>query len=151
MKHIIICSVLMILGCHSPNNNGNFTLSDSFKTYWFDGTAEISSFKLTQSRYGEAREGSAVLIYVTEDFLRNEQVKANKKSKQSKTVLKLNRTKNFITGIYPYSIMNSSFTYLEEKKSLAKITTSIQEWCGQAYLQLNKKNNLNIESHSYFE
>ena len=151
MKHIIICSVLMTLGCHSPNKNGNFTPSDSFKTYWFDGTAEISSFKLTQSRYGEAREGSAVLIYVTEDFLENEQVKANKKSKQSKTVLKLNRTKNFITGIYPYSIMNSSFTYLEEKKSLAKITTSIQEWCGQAYLQLNKKNNLNIESHSYFE
>ena len=144
MKHIVICSVLMILSCHSPNKNGNFTLSDSFKTYWFDGTAEISSFKLTQSRYGEAREGSAVLIYVTEDFIENEQVKANKKSKQSKTVLKLNRTKNFITGIYPYSIMNSSFTYLEEKKSLAKITTSIQEWCGQAYLQLNKKNNLNI-------
>ena len=47
--------------------------------------------------------------------------------------------------------MNSSFTYLEEKDPLAKITTSIQEWCGQAYLQLNKKNRLQIESHSYFE
>ena len=47
--------------------------------------------------------------------------------------------------------MNSSFTYLDEKDPLAKITTSIQEWCGQSYLQLNKKNIFNIISHSYFE
>ena len=155
MKHLIICLLALILGCQSPTNSStsdqDFRLTSDFKNYWFDGTAEISSFKLVQSRYGEAREGEAVLIFVTEDFLTKEQVKANQKSEKSKTVLKLNRTKNFVTGIYPYSIMNSSFTYLGEKDPLAKITTSIQEWCGQAYLQLNKKNRLQIESHSYFE
>ena len=155
MKHIIIIVTAFILGCQSPNTNTsydqNVELSSSFKDYWYDGNAEISSFNLTQSRYGEPREGEAILIYVTEDFLVNEQVKSNVKSKNSKSALKLNRTKKFITGIYPYSIMNSSFTYLGQKDPLAKITTSIQEWCGQAYLQLNKKRGLSIASHSYFE
>ena len=139
MKHLIICLLALILGCQSPTNSStsyqDFRLTSDLKNYWFDGTAEISSFKLVQSRYGEAREGEAILIFVTEDFLTNEQVKANQKSEKSKAVLKLNRTKNFVTGIYPYYIMNSSFTYLEEKDPLAKITTSIQEWCGQAYIQ----------------
>ena len=65
-------------------------------------------------------KGKAVLIYVTEDFLNKEQVKANRKSKVSQTVLKLNRTKKFNTGIYPYSIMTSLFTRLGQKKPLAK-------------------------------
>ena len=155
MKYIIISFLALILGCQNQvstkNSDDHFTLNSDFKTYWFDGTAEISSFKLTQYRYGEPREGEAMLIYVTEDLLTNEQVKANRKSANSKLALKLNRTKNFFTGIYPYSIMNSSFTYLDEKDPLAKITTSIQEWCGQSYLQLNKKNIFNIISHSYFE
>lgn len=155
MKYTIICFLVLIFGCQTQNtkinSNDSFALSTDFKTYWFNGTAEISSFKLTQSRYSEPRDGEAMLIYVTEDFLIDKQVKANQKSNKSKLALKLNRTKKFVTGIYPYSIMNSSFTYLEEKNSLAKITTSIQEWCGQAYLQLNKKSILRIESHSYFE
>ena len=92
-----------------------------------------------------------MLIYVTEDFLNKEQVKANRKSKVSQTVLKLNRTKKFNTGIYPYSIMTSLFTRLGQKKPLEKITTSVQEWCGQAYTQLNRRETLQISSHSYFE
>jgi hypothetical protein len=111
----------------------------------------LSSYQLIQSRYGTPREGHAVLIYVTEDFLVKEQVKANKKSKASQMVLKLNRTKKFNTGIYPYSIMSSVFTQLGQTKPLAKITTSVQEWCGQAYTQLNRKERLEISSHSYFE
>ena len=155
MKYKIISLLALIFGCQTPISKNisddGFTLNSDFKTYWFDGTAEISSFELVQTRYGEPRNGQAVLIYVTEDFLTGIQVKANQKSKNSKTVLKLNRTKNFVTGIYPYSIMNSSFTYLNDNDPLVKITTSIQEWCGQTYLQLNKKNRLNIKSHSYFE
>lgn len=41
---------------------------DQFGEYWFQGKAEISSYDLTQYRYGEAREGEAVMIFVTEDF-----------------------------------------------------------------------------------
>ncbi len=43
-------------------------LSQAFKQHWFDGHAEISSYELTQSCYGEQRKGKAVLIFVTEDF-----------------------------------------------------------------------------------
>ena len=37
-------------------------LSADFKEYWYAGNAEITSYKLTQARYGELREGKAVLF-----------------------------------------------------------------------------------------
>ncbi len=127
-------------------------LSQEFKSHWFDGKAEINSYELTQSRYGEQRQGKAVLIFVTEDFLKEEQVKANRKSKSTVPVLKSNRTKNFLTGIYPYSIMNSSFSSLRKGHPFIKSVASIQEWCGQSYLQLNAdEEDLSLISHSYFE
>lgn len=127
-------------------------LSKEFKTHWFDGHAEISSYALVQSRYGEQRNGKAVLIYVTEDFLAKEQVKANQKSATTLPILKLNRTKYFLTGIYPYSIMSSTFNSMRKNHPLIKSVASIQEWCGQSYLQLNAKNEqLLLRSHSYFE
>ena len=131
---------------------GMAQLSQTFKNHWFDGFAEISSYELTQSRYGQQRIGKAVLIFVTEDFLVKEQVKANQKSKTTIPVLKSNRTKNFLTGIYPYSIMSSSFSSLRKKHPLIKTVASIQEWCGQSYLQLNAREKENtLISHSYFE
>lgn len=131
---------------------GMAQLSQTFKNHWFDGFAEISSYELTQSRYGQQRIGKAVLIFVTEDFLAKEQVKANQKSKTTIPVLKSNRTKNFLTGIYPYSIMSSSFSSLRKKHPLIKTVASIQEWCGQSYLQLNAREKENtLISHSYFE
>lgn len=127
-------------------------LSTNFKKHWFDGFAEINSYELTQSRYGEQRKGKAVFIFVTEDFLAKEQVKANQKSKTTIPVLKSNRTKSFLTGIYPYSIMSSSFSSLKKKHPLIKSVASIQEWCGQSYLQLNTGEKENtLVSHSYFE
>ena len=131
---------------------GMAQLGQNFKNHWFDGFAEINSYELTQSRYGQQRKGKAVLIFVTEDFLAKEQVKANQKSKTTIPVLKSNRTKSFLTGIYPYSIMSSSFSSLRKKHPLIKTVASIQEWCGQSYLQLNagKKENT-LVSHSYFE
>ena len=131
---------------------GMAQLSQTFKTHWFDGFAEINSYELTQSRYGQQRKGKAVLIFVTEDFLAKEQVKANQKSKTTIPVLKSNRSKNFLTGIYPYAIMSSSFSSLRKKHPLIKTVASIQEWCGQSYLQLNAREKENtLVSHSYFE
>ncbi|MEX0361456.1 MAG: septum formation inhibitor Maf, partial [Allomuricauda sp.] len=49
-------------------------LSEDFKSYWYAGNAEITSYKLEQARYGELRDGTAVLIYVTEPFLPEKQV-----------------------------------------------------------------------------
>jgi hypothetical protein len=102
-------------------------------------------------RYGEAREGHAVLIFVKEPFLENEQVKANSASGKTVDVLKLNATKKFNTGIYPYSIMQSTFSPLSVDAHAVKVTASTQEWCGQTYMQLNNREKFEITSHSYFE
>ncbi len=126
-------------------------LSEEFKSYWFNGEAEITSYKLEQSRYGESREGTAVLIFVTEEFLPDAQVKANEKTDKTLPILKLNATKKFNTGIYPYSIMQSTFYPLEGKSHALKVSASIQEWCGHVYMQLNNREKFEIDSHSYFE
>ena len=125
--------------------------SQEFKNYWYAGEAEISSYKLEQARYGEIRNGHAVLIYVTEDFLPNIQVKANRQNANNVSVLKLNATKKFNTGIYPYSIMQSTFYPVSNDKHAVKISSSMQEWCGHVYAQLNNKEQFELMSHSYFE
>ena len=154
MNKFIIFYIISFLSCNKSNfldSQSSFPLSEEFKNYWFDGKAEISNYILTQSRYGSIRKGSAVLIYVTEDFLPKKQVKANKKTKYTQNILKLNRTKKFLTGIYPYSIMTSIFSRLGQNLPLIKTSTSIQEWCGQTYLQINRRKTLEITGHSYFE
>jgi hypothetical protein len=126
-------------------------LTQEFKDYWFAGEAEITSFKLEQARYGEMRDGHAVLIYVTEDFLSDSQVKADQRNPDNISVLKLNATKKFNTGIYPYSIMQSTFYPLSNNQHALKVSNSIQEWCGQVYAQLNNRSDFEITSHSYFQ
>ncbi len=127
------------------------TVSKEFKDFWFDGKAEITSYQLMQERYGEIRQGTAVNIFVTEDFLPNEQVKANNTSEENISVMKLNQMKNFNTGIYPYSIMSSTFSPISTVSHPLKVTNGVQEWCGQVYMQLNNRENFEVESHSYFE
>ncbi|GAA4977171.1 septum formation inhibitor Maf [Algibacter aquimarinus] len=122
-----------------------------FKAYWYAGEAEISSYKLEQARYGEMREGTAVLVYVTEDFLPEIQVKADYQNPENIPVLKLNATKKFNTGIYPYSIMQSTFYPVSNNQHAIKVSSSIQEWCGHVYAQLNNREQFEIMSHSYFE
>jgi hypothetical protein len=91
------------------------------------------------------------MIYVTEDFLPTEQVKADRQDASNIAVLKLNATKKFNTGIYPYSVMTSTFYPVNEKKHAIKVSQSMQEWCGHVYAQLNNRDSYEILSHSYFE
>lgn len=128
-----------------------FKQSQNFKDYWFAGEAEITSYKLEQARYGEMREGHAVMVFVTEPFLKKEQVKANKDNPSNIPVLKLNATKRFNTGVYPYSIMQSTFYPISNNQHAVKVSCSVQEWCGQVYTQLNNQEQFDITSHSYFE
>jgi hypothetical protein len=132
--------------------------SDEFKKYWHTGLAEVNAYALHQSRYGETREGTAMLIFVTEDLLKDDQVKAdypeNVSDKNKVNVLKMNFTKNFVTGIYPYSMMLSVFTPVDRAVFPAslKATMSSQEWCGQVYTQMNLRGNrFSVKSHSYFQ
>lgn len=127
------------------------SISQEFKDYWYAGKAEITSYKLEQGRYGEVRPGTAVMIYVTEDFLPEVQVKADRQNQANIPVLKLNATKNFHTGVYPYSIMSSTFYPVYKEQHALKVSQSMQEWCGQQYAQLNNREAFEIKSHSYFE
>ena len=135
----------------STTNTPRKPLSDDFKSYWYAGEAEITSYELKQARYGELREGKAVLVYVTEPFLAEEQVKADRNNPDNISVLKLNSTKNYLTGIYPYSIMSSTFYPVYDNQHAVKVSTSVQEWCGHVYSQLNNREQFEIKSHSYFE
>lgn len=128
-----------------------YNLAINFSDYWNTGEAEITSYSLKQARYGEIREGKAVMVYVTEPFDPSEQVKTEGSPSGRLQVLKLNQTKNFLTGIYPYSIMSSTFFPLESKEHALKVSTSVQEWCGQVYSQLNNKGVYELLTHSYFE
>lgn len=126
-------------------------LSQQFKDYWYAGTAEITSYKLTQERYGELRSGTAVNVFVTEDFLPKEQVKADGSNPENEPVLKLNQTKKFVTGIYPNSVMTSTFSPINYNDHALKVTHSMQEWCGHVYIQLNNRKDFEIMAHSYFD
>lgn len=126
-------------------------LSKEFKDYWYSGNAEITSYALEQARYGELRDGKAVLVYVTEPFLKDKQVKAEQSHSSNIPVLKLNSTKKYLTGIYPYSIMSSSFYPVHDNQHAIKVTFSTQEWCGQVFTQLNNREKYNVKSFSYFE
>ncbi|WP_339712574.1 septum formation inhibitor Maf [uncultured Kriegella sp.] len=134
----------------SSTANPKKELSDEFKKYWYAGDAEITSYRLEQARYGEMREGTSVLIFVTEPFLAKKQVKADEHHADNIPVLKLNSTKKYLTGIYPYSIMSSSFYPVHDNQHALKVSFSAQEWCGQVYAQLNNRNKFEIISHSYF-
>lgn len=144
-----------IVDAESLKNNSETAkpnpLSLEFKDYWYSGEAEITSYKLEQARYGELRDGHAVLIFVTEPFLANKQVKADGNNPDNIPVLKLNSTKKYFTGIYPYSIMSSSFYPVKDNQHAIKISSSIQEWCGHVYAQLNNREDFEYEAHSYFE
>lgn len=126
-------------------------LSPEFKEYWYSGVAELSSYTLEQGRYGELRDGEAVLIFVTEPFDLEKQVKADRKGPGTTSVLKLNRVRKFLTGVYPYSIMSSVFYPVSDNGHALKLTTSVQEWCGHVYAQLNNRESFQVRSHSYFE
>lgn len=122
-----------------------------FNTYWNTGKAEITSYALTQSRYGQIHQGTAVNIFVTEEFLPNKQVKADNQDEHNISILKLNSTKKFVTGIYPYSLMTSTFTPIYTSQKAIKISFSSQEWCGNTFVQLNNRAQFEIDFRSYFE
>ncbi len=164
---IIALVSTLIIGCKEQPDNENIAannkkedtnqaapsrnLSQEFKDYWYAGKAEITSYKLSQARYGELRQGTAALIFVTEDFLPKEQVKADRSNDNNIPILKLNATKKFNTGIYPYSVMTSTFYPINEQRHAIKVSQSMQEWCGHVYAQLNNREDFEIMSHSYFE
>jgi hypothetical protein len=137
----LLVLLLLFTSCSTSNNVAPVPVATShFASYWFAGKAEINSYTLRQSRYGEVREGKAAFIFVTEDFHRTRLTKADLATDtpdDTLKVLKLNRMHQFQTGIYPYSLLTSVFSPLGQLGSV-KATTSAQEWCGHSWLEFSK-------------
>lgn len=139
--------------CNSSDREG--VEEEQFAKYWYQGKAEINVFDLHQSRYGQVRPGKAVMIFVTEDFSKSKQVKLDNpedRPSDAQKVMKLNMTREFVTGVYPYHTMLSVFTPVNEEAPSPKLTGSVTEWCGQSFTQLNfKSGKYNAKLFSYFE
>ena len=139
----------------SSIQNKNSTVSDSlFNSYWYADKAEIRTYNLTQSRYGELHQGLATVIFVTEPISKKKGIKPDnyRNTGDHIPVLKMNLLKKFGTGIYPYSMMLSTFTPLGESEGMIKASASGQEWCGHIFSQMNKrKKQYDVVSYSYFE
>ncbi len=153
--------LLLLVACNesaiSQDGNPSLYESERFKDYWYQGKAEVNSYYLDQPRYGENHPGKAMLIFVTESFSKKKQVKLDNPDNaggDKVTVMKLNYTKNFVTGIYPYSMMLSTFTPISRNQypNTLKVTMTSQEWCGHVFSQMNLNNGkYNVDSYSYFE
>jgi len=144
---------LLLFSCKTSSRDG--VEEEQFAKYWYQGKAEINVFELKQSRYGEVRDGKAVMIFVTEDFSKKKQVKLDDPAanpSDAQKVMKLNMTREFVTGVYPYQTMLSVFTPVADEIYSPKITSSVTEWCGQSFSQLNlRSGGYQVKQFSYFE
>ncbi len=129
-------------------------VGSTFESYWHDGKAELNGYDLTVSRYGENRDGSCVMIFVTEPFSEKNRVKVDQVDGWGGDVFeafKLNMIRDFQTGIYDYNTMVSVFARTDDF-SPVKVTFTSAEWCGHVYNEFIFRGNV-IENrlHSYFQ
>ncbi|NNE26325.1 MAG: hypothetical protein HKN09_05740 [Saprospiraceae bacterium] len=158
MKYIIS---LLVIGAFAigmaciPSEEAPSNKNPILSEIWYKGKAEISSFELKQNRYDGLHDGEMVMIFVTEDFLPDKQVKNDSyTSDNSVPVIKNNRIRKFTTGVYDYSIYTSVFTDVSQQDEVNtyKVTMSSQDWCGQSCAQLNNVGRYNkVSVFSYFE
>ncbi len=176
LKYTYIIGLALFLSCENkkPQNEGHETIIDtliiesnegnmrnvenlsdqSYDASFFSGKAEIATYTLKKARYQDIHPGESVLIFVTEPFLIDKQVKADKPtSENSVNVLKMNRVDRFSTGIYDYSQFTSVFTPIKKYNPSypIKITMGSQDWCGQSFTQINNDKGYKYEHKSYFE
>lgn len=131
---------------------------EAFWNYWSDGQAELSGYELTYPRYGYLARGTAVTIFVKEDFSQDEGVKYDGRVESANVapVMKLNLVQDFQTGIYDYNLLTSVFVALQPLATRSpgapvKVSFSAQEWCGHVYSQARFiKDKVEFTSHSYF-
>lgn len=178
----LVLSIFLLFGvfmaCETPSNSGEqaveaTTASSSTSTalspaifakssagldkYWYQSKGELNVYELEQNRYQGVHPGEALLIFVTEDFLLDKQVKNDRyqsPKSNSTPILKMNGITRFTTGLYDYSIMTSVFTPVKtaDHPRTLKVTQSAQDWCGQVYSQINlKEEAYHQQLHSYFE
>ena len=144
-----LAAAALLLGLSSP------TFAQDFWAHWGDGKAELNGYRLTQPRYGAPRAGTAVFIFVTEDFSDSLRVKADAGKHPAADVypvMKLNAVRDFQTGIYDYNVLTSTFLRVAAGWPVAKVSCSSQEWCGHVYHQIvPRAGRISGLFHSYFD
>lgn len=158
--------VLALMGCGkgpvaAPVTDAASPVYDAaFWKTWGDGYAELTSYDLVYPRYGTARPGTAVSIFVAETFANSLRVKSDpgvRDKKDEFPVMKLNLVEDFQTGVYDYNLMLQSFVALEGVNGrpagvFTKVVWSSQEWCGNLFKEaLLDKDHVRVVSHSYFD
>ena len=160
MRIPILITVLVLAGSAHAELDPASRFGDAFWAHWGDGRAELATYDLTFSRYGAARQGVAVAIFVTETFSHALRVKAdpgNHPDSDTYPVMKLNLVEDFPTGVYDYNLMTSTFVSLVERDGhprghVTKLSHSTQEWCGHAWIQwIAHEDRLDYTLHSYFD
>jgi hypothetical protein len=137
----------------------SLTAADRFASLWYDGNAEISTYRLTEHRYGEERIGSRVMVFVTEPLRMSTHIKPDTRLADSLIipVIKLNDLRQFTTGIYDYHVMTSVFAAAEARHGIGLMSTvkasfSAQEWCGQTFERIRRREERYEGAlYSYFE
>ena len=149
MRFACALTAVLALGITAPAG------AQDFWAHWGDGKAEVNGYRLTQPRYGAERDGTAVYIFVTEDFSERLRVKAERGDHPKgdvKPVLKLNAVRDFNTGVYDYNVMTSAFVRVREGWPVSKLSFSSQEWCGHVWQQLVPRDGrVSSVVHSYFD
>lgn len=155
---------LTLLGCQAdarPADGPRSQAPEGFWEHWGDGAAEVAGYRLTQPRYGEARSGEVVMVFVTETMTHGQRVKSDGGRRDEYPVLKLNEIRDFQTGIYDYNTMTSTFVPLSGLLPLglvSRLSFSMQEWCGHMYADLIAEHDigsdpgaLRLTGRSYFD
>ena len=150
---LLICITILTAYCYTEEKPQMSTPMDpEYKEYWYNNEAEITSYQLEQARYGEIQEGQVAMVFVTEPFSRQSNTKADNPTSKDVPVMKLNMTKKFYTGVYPYSMMLSSFFPFEDGQNSVKLSCSVQEWCGHTFTTMKEnKSDYTFGVDSYFE
>lgn len=112
----------------------------AFQQYWNTGLSEVNTYEVTQTIDTSQKTGQAELVFTIVDFdtKKHGQVTSSNKS-ESTTVLKQNLIQKIDTGVYEYSLTNSTFTptnYVVFPHAL-KVEYAKQNTQGQEYSQVN--------------
>ncbi len=153
MKSVLFFVIVMVVFMCAGSDQ------KKFNSLWYDGNAEISTYSLEQFQYGETRQGTRVMVFVTEPMRLENNIKPDVRlaDELMVRVIKLNDHRHFVTGIYDYTVMTSVFTSVENKKpygnmATMKVAFSSQEWCGMVFERIIRKPGRYEGSlYSYFE
>lgn len=126
----------------APLEDNPLAKDQAFQQYWNTGLSELNTYELTQTMDTSQQKGQIQLVFTMVDFDTKKRMQTTSSDKSaSTTVLKQNLIQKIASGVYEYSLTNSTFTptnYVVFPHAL-KVEYTKQNTQGQEYSQLNWK------------